>query len=385
MTKIALLSHRFGNIGHWFMALGMEEIVREVYGRETQIIHFEQHRPFEVYPGGHWLRKLNNVPHHRLKIVRRVLGTSFMTENLYRGLSPLDFDLAIACGGPSLVPGVSASHQMYLLLHHLNGAFRYRGVPFLDLAVGSAFPHEAAAKRITDPEDRKFFKKALSLVDRVTVRDSVADAVVRDLGYDSRLIPCAALVSGRAFERIAPQKPKDESYVAVNFQPAGANEDWGQGVDREKWARTVGAAITDLQSRHLVKMLAHSEEEYRVASLLYPNVECVYPTSIFQYRHFLLGAKAGLASRVHAALAAAGVGIPSVLIGTDSRMGTLDQIGLPTKYVKEAEAAWIVQAIEGLLSNRLLEFERLVSLREDVAGQYGEVLTSLGLGTGAHV
>ena len=37
--KIALLSHRGGNIGHDFMAIGMEAIVSKVFGPDTEISH----------------------------------------------------------------------------------------------------------------------------------------------------------------------------------------------------------------------------------------------------------------------------------------------------------------------------------------------------------
>ncbi len=369
---IALLSHRGGNIGHDFMAAGMSEAVVEAFGAETEILHFEQHRPFEVYGPGHWIRLANGLRHGRHRWLRRILTRDEVRLWLWRQLPAMPFNLAVACGGPSLVPGASRVPEMSLLLHHMNGAFTYRGVPFVDAAVGAAFPLESNPKRFVDPQDIAFFKTALRCATKVTVRDVVALDVCADLGVVTQLVPCGAIGVGRLFERFVPSKAESD-YVVINFQAHGANEDWGQGVDTVKWRSIVRAVIERLSRRHAIRFIAHSGAEAKLAAELAGEFPCLRPTDLAGYAAAIASAKAGFVSRIHAAVALASIGVPSLVVGTDTRLGTAEQFGLPTRPVKQVSAEEIIDVIEDLIAASGREKERLRAKRETTIGAYAQI------------
>lgn len=368
--SIALLSHRGGNIGHDFMALGMTKVVRAAFGDAATITHFEQHRPFEVYSPGHWLRLFNRLRPGRDKTIRRMVSADAFRDWAWQRLPDMPFNLAIACGGPNIVPGASKTSEMKLLLHHMNGAFRQRGVPFIDAGVGAAFPLEGT-QQLTDGDDVKFYKEAFGYADHVTVRDVVAAAVCRDLNFAADLVPCAAFATGRVFERA--KRNDDEGYVLINFQRLGANTDWGQGVDPELWRSTVRAVAEQLGQRHQVRFLAQNNAEAMTLRLVAPDFPCDAPTDVESYAASIAGAKVGFVSRIHAAIPLAGIGVPSLVVGTDTRLGAVEQIGLPTIRAKNASASAIIDRVEALIQNAQSERERLIDLREKTVKQYAEI------------
>lgn len=355
------------------MAVGIEAALRVAFGKNLLIEHFEQHNHFEVYPNGHWLRVMHKAPHGRLDWVRSCLNTPTFRNRTWSQCLPLKFNLAVACGGPNIVPGGHLSPELGLMLHHLNGAFHYRGVPLIDAGVGACFPWERIPDRLEDPAARAFYTTALGYVARMTVRDVVAEKLVRDLGFEPALMPCCAIGSGRVFGQAKLTGGEAKRFVAINFQRVGASNDWGQNVDANKWMRTMQAVIADVEKRHPIMILAHDAHEFKLAAQLAPHVKRVLPRTTIEYAQSIATIKAGIVSRIHAAIPLAGIGVPSVVVGTDTRMSTIDQFGLPTRFVKLANAEWIINQLESLISRAENERQRLIEMRESTLRSYAEL------------
>lgn len=379
MTSIALLSHRFGNIGHSFMALGAEAVAREAFGRDVRITHFEQHHPFSIYPAWHWLRLIDRVRHGRLGWLRSYLGRAEVMQKLWQQTLPLDFDLAVACGGPNLVAGAASTPEMRLLLHHFNGGFSHRGVPVLDAAVGSGFPLERIPEQL-GPEDAAFYREASELVNEVTVREPEAARLYASLGVQTEVIPCMAIGSGRYFEPMRSEVLRSTTAgagkVIVNFQAKGSNTDWDQGVDPAAWKLLVQGVIADLRAAgEEIVLLCHSAYEQRLARQLAPELPVHFPQTELEYGRIIATAKVGFVSRIHAAVALAGIGVPSLVVGNDTRIGTTAAFGLPSLATKGIERAAAVAELRGLIARRESERERLRALREAVIARYAEKFT----------
>lgn len=376
MTKVALLSHRFGNIGHSFMAVGAEEVVAEAFGPQAEVTHFEQHFPFEVHGKHHSMRRLDPPRLGRFTPLLRALEPELVQRLLWRYTLPLEFDLAVACGGPNIVAGGSRSLPLRMMLHYMNGAFRFRGVPLIDAAVGCCFPYERVPDALP-PEDAAFYRAAMERCSVVAVRDPVAARIRSLLGFEGPLLPCIALAGGRRFEAVAAGVRGDgDGYLLVNFQRRGANEDWGQGVDPARWMSVVRNALDILRQRHDIVLVAHSQAESEAARELAPDLPCFRPESVEDYARVAAGAKAGFVSRLHAAIALAGIGVPSLVVGTDTRLGTAELMGLDTAYVKTLSAEEVVERVERLIEIRAAERERLIALREATIREYAKLFRS---------
>jgi Polysaccharide pyruvyl transferase len=372
--KFVLLSHRGGNIGHDFMAKGMEVILKDRFGEDIVISHIEQHNPFEVYPKWHILRLLHRVPHGRLNFLRSFLAKEAVTRFFWKMTSPADYDLAIACGGPNLVSGASNTPQMALMLFHMNGAINYRGAPLVDAGVGSCFP-SSSKESLKSEADIFFYKKAASFCSAITVRDKLAEKVYRDLlGVNVKRIPCAAIASGRYFEQF---QKKEKQYILINYMLKGANSDWGQGVDPDQWYKTVRQVVDFFSPNHQIVFLAHNSVEEEAAKNRFKEFQCILPRSLEQYAEVIGRAKIGFVSRIHAAIPLAGIGVSSLVIGTDSRLGAVEELGLPTLFVKEASAEIIIHHLSELLKKSENEKQRLLQVREQTIKAYGELFKSV--------
>tara|TARA_B100000886_G_scaffold338408_1_gene301159 strand:+ start:5217 stop:6359 length:1143 start_codon:yes stop_codon:yes gene_type:complete len=375
-NRIALLCHRKGNIGHLFMAIGVKNILKDTFKENIEINYFEQHNPFEVYPKNHWLRYINFLPHGKFKKIREALNKDSFKNKSFPSLSPLKYKLAIACGGPNIVKGAYNAPEMGLMLQHLNAAFKHRKVPLLDIGVGSCFPLEKKPKKFIDQKDRIFYSKSFDLITKISVRDKTAKNLVNELGFNCELIPCAAIASGRSFQRESSNIPNHEKYIAINFQRDGSNSSWGQGIDSNSWLQTMRDVISRLEIDHKIILLAHSKYELKLARRLAPHLRRVQPKNSYEYSDLISRVKLGLVSRIHAAIPLAGIGVPSIVIGTDTRIETIDMLGLPNSFVKKVNAQWLLEKTNILLNQLEEEKDRLIEIRESTIKQYSEIIKS---------
>jgi Polysaccharide pyruvyl transferase len=373
VETIALLSHRGGNIGHDFMALGIEQAVMIAFGDDVPIVHFEQHRPLDVLRSGHWAQVAFRCNHRFFQLPRKILASDAMRARLWRDVAHMNYRLAVACGGPNLVPGAYKAPEMRMLLHHMNGAFALRGIPLIDAAIGTAFPLERPIKRFDDPQDRTFFRQAASYATRITVRETDAQAALADIGIEAPLLPCAAIGAGKYFECQGSDSATHDGHVVINYQADGANTDWGQGLDKGRWRQIVRGVIDEISRRHPIRMLAHSSYEAKLAGEIAPELPCDHPSDTSDYAKTIANAKAGFVSRIHAAVALAGIGVPSVVVGTDTRLGTATTLGLSTFPSMHATVELLTAAIEGQIARRHQERERLLSLRETTLKDYARI------------
>ena len=287
----------------------------------------------------------------------------------------LDYDLAICSGGPNLVPKGHNSYELSLLLHHMNGAFFNKGIPICDLAVGSCFPLSKNDFTFKD-DDKVFYQKAISYVKEITVREEVAQKVLNQINIKADILPCVASASGRYFEKFIDHNPiENKNLILINYQLFGANTDWGQGIDTENWKKTISEVIQALQLDGFeVAFICHSSEEKDLANKFELNAKVFYPKTLIEYVKIIKNARAALVSRIHAAVALAGIGVPSVVTGTDTRLLTINQFNLPTFKSIEVDSSKLIFAIKEIINKGDTEYQRLINLRENTIETYSNKL-----------
>lgn len=289
-----------------------------------------------------------------------------------------EFSAAITCGGPSIVRGVGHTPEMCLMFHHQLGAFNHHGVPTFDCGVGSGgFPLKslpASPDQAFDEVDKDYFARLFAYSTVSTVRDAYAKSLWDALGRDPLLIPCGAIASGRRFEQLAKRPSSDsERHIIINYQLHGANSDWGQQVDISRWRNTVAELIARLKKRHKVVFLCHGKGEAKQAAQVRAGIPCLIPQTLDEYAAVVMSGKAGLASRVHAAIPMAGVGLPVFAVGTDTRLGTLELMGMRTAFVEDVTAEALEYQIECGIANADSERDRMIDVREQTIRSYQSV------------
>lgn len=368
--RIGLITTTNTNIGDDFIREGICLVLGQIFkGREIEFIAINKHQPLTVYPDWHPV----HLAKHTHRIPRAGLRISGLVEDLAAKIGFSRFhtcELIVQCGAPVLWPHCHRCEWAKPLWHHLVGRLSHR-MPVLNLAAGSCYPWERQPEAITDPDDRSYLRAILDYCRTTTVRDSLAQHLCASLGEETSLIPCSAFIASAKSTRRA----QPDGTVLINYMPGGGHYDWSQGIDGSLWQETVRSLIDRLRKRHRLAFLCHNEAEYHIARDLDPALPLLLPENSRAYFEQVSAASVALCNRLHASVALASLGIPSVAVGTDTRLLMVEAIGLPCVYVKEARVDQLEWELESLQANRHREKERLLALRSEVFNEY---LTTIG-------
>jgi hypothetical protein len=368
-VHIGLITTLNRNIGDDFIRDGIVQLMLQVFaGRDVRFVAVNKHTPWSVYPGWHplrWLQTLDDVPRGRR-------AADWMRGNVSGALHPLGgsrfdhTDVIVQCGAPVLWPGCSGSEWASPLWDQVVGRLSDR-VPVLNLAVGSAYAWEDQPHQVSDARDVDFLRRILSYCRVTTARDELAARLAGGLGESIPTIPCSAFLVGRRFG--VPNRT-DDGIVLFNYMPGAGHFEWRQGIDERVWMETARSLVERLSTRHRVAFLCHDVKEYAAAELVNPDLPRFMPRTLEEYFSLIRASKAAVCNRLHATVALASVGIPSVSVGTDTRLLMIAAIGLPYRYVKDVDVDLLEGAIEALLEHRNDERDRLLALREWTWSRY---------------
>lgn len=374
--RVGVLGHWGGNIGHEIMGLGVETLLAHALNDGHVCVRVEQHRPFDIYSRWNPMRHLGPLRHGRngpfVQSVKAFLNRRDVSAWLWRSSWVRELHLGIACGGPLITPHLTHG-DLGLMFHHMHGAFASHRIPILNLSVGSCYPWENKPRAILESENIEFLKRVFDYSSVTTVRDEFAKELCAGLGEACELVLDTGFIAGKRLKQLVAQ-PGGTRHIAVNYQKLGANEDWGQGVDATIWQNKVKNLIAKLKRRHQVVFLCHNETELRLAEQIDETIPRCWPKTMREYAEFLSGVIAGITNRIHAGVALAGTGSPIVGVGTDTRLGTLQAIGLPCFYVKEVTEDHLEHTLEYLIARRDEERERLMQVQQEAMNRYVEIV-----------
>ncbi|MBI2456218.1 MAG: polysaccharide pyruvyl transferase family protein, partial [candidate division NC10 bacterium] len=329
-----------------------------------------KHQPLSVYPGWHPIRLAEaldrRLPRGRDRLPR------YAASLFHRiGLSRFDdCDLIVQCGTPVIWPGCSRCEWAEPLWDQVVGRLSRRGIPVLNLGAGSCYPWEQQPEQVFPETDAAYLRRILDYCRVTTVRDRLARHLFERLGRSCQFIPCPALLAGRPFRKTGTRR----DLFVINFMEGAGHYDWEQGIDSPAWRELVQTLLKGLGRQHPLAFLCHNQREYEVASLLDPAIPRVLPKNSQEYFALAGRAKLALFNRLHAAIAFAGIGVPSVSVGTDTRLLMVDAVGLPCFYVKEATLDRLEDAIHQIRMNLDGERDRLLTLSEPTWHRYRDAV-----------
>lgn len=366
MKKIGLVTTLNTNIGDDFIREGIILLLEKVFDKdELDIIKINKHKPFLIYKKYNLIRFVEYLPKGK-----------FRARNLLNAISKDygktvfdDKDIIIQCGTPVIWPGCSNAEWVIPIWHNAIGK-NYKKATCLNLAAGSCFPWENQPEVIIGQNDKFFLKSILNYCKLITTRDKLAKELFRSLGYDAELLPCTAFLVGMKYKRINSKN----NIVLINYMEGGGHYDWGQKIDSSKWRNTLKEFIKKYRSKYKFVFLAHNQREYDLAFQLEPTLDRTWPKTSKEYFDLISNAKTAICNRMHASVAMAGLGIPSIAVGTDTRLKMPELLGLPIFYVKDITLEKLEISFLELLENLSAEKERLKNLQEDTFQKYISLL-----------
>ena len=372
VAKIGLLSTLDCNIGDDFIRTGIIAVIASIHGEKNlrfQVIN--KHQPESMFT---FQQNVFRKMLHRLN--RSRLRNTFIPGLIQ--LAPMSrfdkFDLLIQCGTPTLWNGCRNSEWADPIWKDVFHRLSLQGKPVLNLGAGTCYGIETLPSTLLGDDDEAFARLMIETCQLTTVRDQLARKLFSSIGCDVEVVCCPALLTGMTFT--SPVSPTKK--VVVNFMEGGGHFDWGQKIDAHAWRESFNSMVAKLkQDGWDVVFIAHDSKEANTAKKYWPNFRCINSATMKEYFEVIRDAAFGVFNRMHASVAAAGLGIPSIAIGTDSRNFMVSQVGLPAAFVKDASTERLMDAIFELARNRDSHSCKLLDIRKKTFDRYTELLSPI--------
>lgn len=371
--KLGVVTTLKTNIGDDLIRDGLFHVLASL-GYNVYPVLLNKHRPGTLYPQLHpinWPRPFTGR-YDRLYI-RLVDAVTYRF-----GYSIFDScDAILQAGTPVYFPYCASTEWSRIVWEHALCRLASR-VPVMNLAAGSCYSWERIPWAIPPGKDRRFVETITSACRVTTVRDTLAQRLLAGIGFTVEQIPCAAFLAARRYKAVPSQTPE---FVFFNYMRKGTHFDFEQGIDEADWEKTMRKLVSAVKRRHRIAFICHNEEEWNLAERIDGTAPRFLPRTVADYLRVASRGVAGLFNRMHAAVGFAGLGIPSIGVGGDSRMLMVDALGLPTTFVKTARFEPLEDILEGLIRARREEQERLLALQERTVSAYARVVeAALGAG-----
>ncbi len=357
--RVGLISTLGVNLGDDLVREGIIRVLQETTSAIIHPVVLNKHRPLEVYPRWHPARILGALRP----------GSTFYTawvSRLFGWIKHSRFDacdMIVYAGTPLIWENCHRCEWSVPVWGHVVSRLS-DAVPVLIIGGGSCFAWEHQPEQLSETGDLEFISRITGMSKLVTVRDAYAKQL---LPGKSTLLPCPAFLSSNKENKAR----QSDGYVLINYMAGAGHYDYGQDIDHSRWAEVLQTTINNLTERgHRVAFLCHDDEEVCLAKDLAPGMNYFIPRSGREYREIAGMADAAICNRLHACVVLAGYGVPSVAVGVDSRLYMVDQLGLPTHYVKSVRAEMLVKDVEGLLRRQRSEAERLLALKRMTMSEY---------------
>jgi hypothetical protein len=254
---------------------------------------------------------------------------------------------------------------------------------FVNLGAGSTFPWgDDGAAFLADAACAAFTRRLGRRAALTTVRDDVAGSILSALEVPHRLLPCPAFLAGAR----RPSQGRDPGLIGVNLMRRAGHFVLDPALVPATWAAACRQMLAGLRKRGRIRFICHDEAERQWAEkLATPGEEIIISGDWRAYLEAYAPCAAVVANRVHGAVAAAGLGVPSIILGNDTRARIGGAIGMPVFRAAELAPVDVVRVAERFIQKGEAERSRLAALRERTLDEYAALLRPVvrDLGRGA--
>lgn len=293
-----------------------------------------------------------------------------------------DCDIFIQCGAPvywHFFDGqarsvVSEWHNWLWVQRVLNSKAKQHPW-FINLGAGSCQPWgDDGSSFVNDQDCARFARLAGNRAEITIVREAVAARILSQLGISSIELPCPAFLAG-----VRHHSPRATTgVIGVNLMSGSGHFKLDAAFDQEKWESEIKRFLSLLRKDQHIIFIAHDDEEAKFQATLAETNERIFLSDNWHdYLDVYGTCSVVIANRVHGAVCAAGFGVPSIIIGNDSRAEIGRSIGLPVLRAAEIIAEDLHACVTKLIQYRDKESKRLRDLREITLDRYIEVLSML--------
>lgn len=323
MKRVCLISTEHHNVGDDFVREGILCLLRDVLGEiDARVIH--KHFPATTR-GGLWTwldQNTRSLPNRfdwrsRLSRLADLLPFHAASDKV------LDSDLVVQSGAP-----VYWKNQWSTCAHTewFNPLIEKRWqrlqprVPLLNLGAGSCQAWGSdGAEIVADAECRAFIDRFTRWSSLTTVRDALAQRILRQCGHEVPLLPCPSIFAPGS---LGMSTSGAGDYLALNYMPLGGHYDLAErgAPVRQQWENTFCATARQLARNHECLLICHDRSELTAAERLLPELPRFHSTDWRDYLKAYSRCRMAVVNRVHGAVVTAAMGRRVLLTGNDTRL-----------------------------------------------------------------
>jgi hypothetical protein len=246
------------------------------------------------------------------------------------------------------------------------------GPVFINLGAGSCQPWgDTGDSFIADSDCVHFARAAAERSSLTTVRDPVAAHILEQIQIPHEALPCPAFLAS-CRHRVSPYL---RDVIGVNLMHLGGHYNLLHDFDSGAWENKCAKLIEQLRKLGSLVFVAHDEEELKFDKKFSAADERIFSSNSWRdYFDIYSACSVVLTNRVHGAVCAAGFGIPSVIIGNDTRAMIGDYIGIPRYKVTDFNVSEITDKLNSFLNDSSNERSRLLELRDLTITRYKNVI-----------
>jgi hypothetical protein len=325
--KVGLISTINTNIGDEFIRDGVLEILETagVVCEESTISIFNKHQPWTMFPRNHPARYSYFFGKYFGRGTRRAVNIlSRIPGSLLDGQ-----DLIVQCGTPIIWANAEKTAEWGIPFWRNIAPRVSKRIPIWNLGGGSCYSYKNPPTELPST-DLPFAQLLVNNSSILTVRDELAAQLLSPVARRTiPVIECPALLAG---QRFAPPCSDPENLIVLNVMNGAGHFDYENEIESEKWFRQIDALIESYKADHRFLFVCHDDKEFSLAKSRWKSFDVFKASSPSDFFGTVKTAKFGVVNRLHAAVGMAGLGIPCIAVGTDTRMMMASKIGITTIY-----------------------------------------------------
>lgn len=334
------------NIGDEFIRRGIENLIKSIleeYNYTINSIVVHKHNPYSIIRKYSILGLLYRLPNFPQKnsLVKYLESKFAGRQSVFSKV-----DIIIQSGAPVIWPNASENCEWKWLIWDCVLSQLSDKITILNLAAGACFPF-IGSNEFSNSSDKEYVFKMGKLAKLTIVRDKLAEKLFKSVDIDVYRTTCAAFFVNKSLEK----HPRGNKFF-INYMEGGGHFEYNQKIDIELWRETFKSIINEFKDKIKIEFICHSSKEVDLAKSLDSSLKINFPKTVDDYLKVISEGFIAVNNRLHASVAMASFLVPSISIGTDTRLYMIEEIGLKYYFIKEVNKEQLIRDVYDLINKQ---------------------------------
>lgn len=307
------------DIGHFFIQQGIKKLINGIYnGIDINFQIIDKHGV------------------NKIELIKTILDST---------------DILILGGGPLIWPYFELSDwskEIYSLLIKYSKSRK----TMIALSIGSCYDVNSSYK-YSSPRKEEIYH-LLKLIENcklITTRDEYINNILVENKIPSLQLPCIAFNAFYDESKYQDINTKADKML-INYMYAAGHHDYSFKVNPQQWNKCIISVLNHFTQKYDVEFICHSTQELELAKVVDDKIKANLISNFQDFIECNKGVILSMNNRIHASIGQAGLLIPSITVGTDTRIYSLKEFEMPYVKINEATSDYLINEMNNQISNR---------------------------------